>query len=39
MCASQYVSDYLIDGTLPPEGTVCPQNHQPFTMSPSPATQ
>ena len=38
-CASQYVSDYLIDGTLPPEGTVCPQDQPPFTTSPSPATR
>jgi pimeloyl-ACP methyl ester carboxylesterase len=33
-CASQHVSDYLVDGTLPPEGTVCPQNQPPFTTSP-----
>jgi hypothetical protein len=33
-CASRYVSDYLVDGTLPPEGTVCPQNQPPFTTSP-----
>jgi pimeloyl-ACP methyl ester carboxylesterase len=38
-CASQYVSDYLVDGTLPPEGTVCPQDQPPFTTSPSPATR
>jgi pimeloyl-ACP methyl ester carboxylesterase len=38
-CASQHVSDYLIDGTLPPEGTVCPQDHQPFTTGQSPATR
>jgi pimeloyl-ACP methyl ester carboxylesterase len=38
-CASQHVSDYLIDGTLPPEGTVCPQTHQPFTTGPEPATR
>jgi pimeloyl-ACP methyl ester carboxylesterase len=35
-CASQYVSDYLVDGTLPPEGTVCPQDQPPFTTSPAP---
>jgi hypothetical protein len=33
-CASQRVSDYLVDGALPPEGTMCPQNHQPFTTNP-----
>jgi hypothetical protein len=33
-CASRYVSDYLVGGTLPPEGTVCPQNQPPFTTSP-----
>jgi pimeloyl-ACP methyl ester carboxylesterase len=38
-CASQYESDYLVDGTLPPPGTVCPQNQQPFATGPSPATQ
>jgi pimeloyl-ACP methyl ester carboxylesterase len=38
-CASQHVSDYLVDGTLPPEGTVCPQDQPPFTTTPSPATQ
>jgi pimeloyl-ACP methyl ester carboxylesterase len=38
-CASQYVSDYLVEGTLPPEGTVCRQNQPPFTTSPSPATR
>jgi pimeloyl-ACP methyl ester carboxylesterase len=38
-CASRYVSDYLVDGTLPPEGTVCPQDQPPFTTSPSPATR
>jgi pimeloyl-ACP methyl ester carboxylesterase len=29
-CASQYESDYLIGGTLPPEGTVCRQDKGPF---------
>jgi hypothetical protein len=33
-CASAYVSRYVVDGTLPPPGTVCPQDHQPFTTSP-----
>jgi pimeloyl-ACP methyl ester carboxylesterase len=33
-CASQHVSDYLVDGRLPPEGTVCPQDQPPFTTSP-----
>jgi len=29
-CATQAVSDYLLDGTLPPEGTVCQQDFVPF---------
>jgi hypothetical protein len=29
-CADQAVSDYLLDGTLPPEGTVCHQDLTPF---------
>jgi pimeloyl-ACP methyl ester carboxylesterase len=33
-CASQYESDYLIDGTLPPEGTVCPQDQPLFAPGP-----
>ena len=38
-CAQDYVASYLIDGTLPPPGTVCPQDQPPFTTSPSPATR
>jgi pimeloyl-ACP methyl ester carboxylesterase len=30
-CANTYVSSYFIDGTLPPEGTVCQQDTAPFT--------
>jgi pimeloyl-ACP methyl ester carboxylesterase len=29
-CASQYEADYLINGTLPPEGTLCQQDVLPF---------
>jgi pimeloyl-ACP methyl ester carboxylesterase len=29
-CAGAYESDYLINGTLPPEGTVCRQDALPF---------
>ena len=29
-CADQAVADYLLDGTLPPEGTVCQQDFVPF---------
>ena len=29
-CASQYEADYLINGTLPPEGTICQQDALPF---------
>jgi pimeloyl-ACP methyl ester carboxylesterase len=38
-CASQHVSDYLVEGTLPPEGTVCQQDQPPFTTGPSLATR
>jgi hypothetical protein len=37
-CASRYVSRYVVDGTLPPPGTVCPQDQPPFTPSPLLAT-
>jgi pimeloyl-ACP methyl ester carboxylesterase len=33
-CAYDYVSRYVVDGTLPPPGTVCPQDQQPFTTGP-----
>jgi pimeloyl-ACP methyl ester carboxylesterase len=33
-CANDYVSRYVVDGTLPPPGTVCPQDQQPFTTGP-----
>jgi hypothetical protein len=33
-CASQYESDYLVAGTLPPEGTVCRQDVGPFETKP-----
>jgi TAP-like protein len=36
MCAGDYESRYFVDGTLPPEGTVCPQDQPPFTTSPAP---
>jgi pimeloyl-ACP methyl ester carboxylesterase len=29
-CVTDYVVDYLRDGTLPPKGTVCPANPNPF---------
>jgi hypothetical protein len=29
-CATEYVDAYLLDGSLPPEGTVCPANPNPF---------
>jgi pimeloyl-ACP methyl ester carboxylesterase len=35
-CASTYESRYFVDGTLPPPGTVCQQDQQPFTTSPVP---
>ena len=38
-CADGYISRYVVDGTLPPAGAVCPQDQPPFTTGPSPATQ
>lgn len=29
-CADAYVSEYLLSGTLPPEGTICDQDFVPF---------
>jgi len=29
-CVTEVVVDYLLDGALPPEGTVCPANPNPF---------
>ncbi len=31
-CADQAIAAYLLDGTLPPEGTVCQQDLVPFTF-------
>jgi hypothetical protein len=33
-CPNDYVSRYVVDGTLLPPGTVCPQDQQPFTTGP-----
>jgi pimeloyl-ACP methyl ester carboxylesterase len=30
-CADDYETGYLVDGTLPAEGTTCQQDHQPFS--------
>lgn len=35
-CASHYQADYFINGMLPPEGTVCKQDQQPFANSSQP---
>ncbi len=32
-CVTDYVDAYLLDGTLPPVGTVCPANPNPFVVS------
>ena len=32
-CANDYVSEYVIDGALPPKGTRCSQDRPPFTGS------
>jgi hypothetical protein len=34
-CAQNHESSYFVDGTLPPPGTVCQQEKQPFTTSPA----
>ena len=31
VCADEVVARYVVDGALPPVGTVCPQNFKPFT--------
>ena len=38
-CIGDYESRYLIDGTLPPEGTVCKQDQPPFTTGSSPTSE
>ena len=30
LCVTDYVLGYLSEGTLPPEGTICPANPNPF---------
>lgn len=32
-CTTEYIDAYLLDGTLPPEGTVCPANPNPFAAA------
>jgi pimeloyl-ACP methyl ester carboxylesterase len=32
-CTDDYVSLYLLDGSLPPKGTVCPATENPFTVA------
>jgi len=34
-CVTDHVARYLRDGTLPPAGTVCPANPNPFVVAPS----
>jgi pimeloyl-ACP methyl ester carboxylesterase len=31
-CAKRFIAAYLYDGTLPPEGTVCPAKSNPFIL-------
>ncbi|HCU91501.1 MAG TPA: hypothetical protein DHU96_01560 [Actinobacteria bacterium] len=31
-CINRYESDYFVSGALPPPGTVCHQDHQPFGL-------
>jgi TAP-like protein len=35
-CANDYITGYFVDGTLPPEGTVCRQDIAPFATDPAP---
>ncbi|MEO8180142.1 MAG: alpha/beta hydrolase [Deltaproteobacteria bacterium] len=35
-CVTDYVVDYLLDGSLPPENTVCPANPNPFVPPAAP---
>ncbi|MGI5491028.1 hypothetical protein [Microtetraspora malaysiensis] len=34
-CASKYETDYLLTGALPPAGTVCKQDSEPFPEPPA----
>jgi hypothetical protein len=34
LCASRYISRYLIDKALPPTGAVCQQDQKPFSGGP-----
>ena len=31
-CTAEHIHAYLLDGTLPPVGTVCPANPNPFVV-------
>jgi len=35
-CTTDYITAYLVDGSLPPEGTVCPANPNPFVPQAAP---
>ena len=35
-CVRGYVADYLLEGQLPPTGTLCPVASSPFASSPRP---
>ena len=35
LCTQEYVDAYLLDGALPPVGTVCPANPNPFLDVPA----
>ena len=37
-CVNEYMAGYFVDGTLPPEGTVCRQDVAPFTAGPAAAS-
>ena len=37
-CVTEYTVAYLADGKLPPEGTVCPANPNPFVPVPTTMT-
>lgn len=38
-CTTEFIDAYLLDGTLPPAGTVCPANPNPFLEAAATATK
>jgi pimeloyl-ACP methyl ester carboxylesterase len=38
-CTTEFINEYLLDGSLPPAGTVCPANPNPFLAAARSAVQ